>query len=57
MNFPSIKLKVTEIKKMNSVNKIKVFKLKIIKNAKGNVLRAFRETDKFAGKSEYILAG
>ena len=39
---------------MSSVNKIKVFKLKTIKNPKGDVLRAFRETDKFAGKSAEI---
>ena len=39
---------------MNSIHDIKVFKLKTIKNPKGNVLRAFRETDKYAGKSAEI---
>lgn len=39
---------------MNSIKKIKIFKLKKFKNVKGNVLRGFRKTDKFPGKSAEI---
>ena len=39
---------------MDNLKKIKVFELKKFKNAKGNVLRGFRKTDKYPGISAEI---